>query len=259
MNWTPDGRIVYSTAVNGNADIWIVDSDGSNLRQVTDDPHADISPVISNDGTILVFLSNRSGSYGVWRMNIDGTAARELANLRDLSSPSISPDGVWVYFSAAESKTRTTVLWKVASSGGEPIQLTDKACFSPQISLDGRYILCHYPSKPDAGGRSGKLVPSIISSDGKSVVKQFSELDKTDQLPLLWTADGTGFSFVLTSKGVSNIWIQPVNGTVPEMVTDFRTDEIFRYRWSRDGSMLALEKGLKINDVMLIRDRQETY
>jgi Tol biopolymer transport system component len=38
MSWTPDGKLVYSTIASGNADIWIVNADGTASRQLTNDP-----------------------------------------------------------------------------------------------------------------------------------------------------------------------------------------------------------------------------
>ena len=254
IDWTPSGKIIYSTAANGNADVWMVDPDGSNRRQLTDDPHADFGPVASAAGDFFVFLSNRSGSNGIWRMNIDGSGLKELARLRDASSLSISPDGLWVYFSAAENKNRTSVLWRVSSNGGEPIQLTTRACLSPQVSPDGKLIVCYYPQQTETGEFTSKVRPTIISAEGEHVEKQFNDLDIASTVPLFWMNDGTGFSYVRTLNDVSNIWVQKVSGGRPYKVTDFRTDKIFRFRWSSDGKSLAFEKGLEINDIFLIRD-----
>jgi Tol biopolymer transport system component/DNA-binding winged helix-turn-helix (wHTH) protein len=253
MDWTALDEIIYSSAANGNADIWIVKSDGSDARQLTDDPHADFAPVVSPDDKHIFFLSNRSGSNGIWRMLKNGTGVTELARLRDASSLSISPDGLWVYLAAAESKTRTTVLWKIPAGGGEPVQLTNKACFMPQISPDGSQVVCYFP-EVDKENRLGLMRPSVLTSDGATVVKQFTDLSFKD-VPLFWTRDGKGISYQRTVNGVTNIFVQKIEGGPPHAVTNFQTDEIFRYRWSPDGKKLAFEKGLKINDIFMIRDK----
>jgi TolB protein len=257
MDWTPNKRIVYSNASSGNADIWIVDSNGEHVRQLTDDPKADFSPVVSPDGRFIVFISNRSGANAVMRMNIDGTNVKELFRVRDAMSPSVSPDGAWVYFTASKDQTDRSFLWKVPIDGGERTQLTDRVALFPQVSPDGKFILTHYPRRTETGTFVRPVVPTILTSETGQIVKQFPELDRLRDIPLMWTADGRGFSFVETPEGVSNIWIQKISGGVPEKVTDFQTDEIFRYRWSPDGKMLAFEKGLKVNNVVLIRDKSQ--
>jgi len=52
--------------------------------------------------------------------------------------------------------------------------------------------------------------------------------------------------------GVSNIWLQPVDGEEPRQLTDYKTDFIFSFDWSRDGKQLALSRGTEDRDVILI-------
>lgn len=89
LDWTNSDLIIYSSAVNGNADIWTVKSDGSDVRQLTDDPHADYGPTVSPDDKYIFFLSNRSGPVGIWRMLKDGTGLTQLAKLLNASSLSV--------------------------------------------------------------------------------------------------------------------------------------------------------------------------
>jgi Tol biopolymer transport system component len=69
-----------------------------------------------------------------------------------------------------------------------------------------------------------------------------------------WTPDGSGLAFVVTRGGVSNLWVQPVAGGAPSPLTDFKTDRIFNFAWSRDGRRLALARGWSSGDVVLIRN-----
>ena len=71
--WSPDGQtIVFSRDQGGNVDIYAVDVDGSNLRRLTDTPGHDTLPAYTPAGHI-VFRSTRTGSWGIWKMNGDGT------------------------------------------------------------------------------------------------------------------------------------------------------------------------------------------
>ena len=51
-----------------------------------------------------------------------------------------------------------------------------------------------------------------------------------------------------------NLWSQPLDGGPPKQVTDFKSDEIFSFAWSRDGKQLALARGVETGDVVLITD-----
>src|SRR5947209_709501 len=68
LSWTPDGRIVFTSEASGNLDLWIMDGDGGNRKQLTTDSHSDITPSVSPDGRFVVFTSNRTGADHIWRM-----------------------------------------------------------------------------------------------------------------------------------------------------------------------------------------------
>src|SRR4030095_9491720 len=71
---------------------------------------------------------------------------------------------------------------------------------------------------------------------------------------LRWMPDGRTLTFIDTINGVSNIWSLPLDGGSPKQLTDFKTDQIFWFDFSRDGKQLALSRGTQTSDVILIRD-----
>jgi Tol biopolymer transport system component len=72
--------------------------------------------------------------------------------------------------------------------------------------------------------------------------------------PLRWTADSRAVAYIDTRDGISNIWALPPDGGPPAQVTDFKTDFISAFDWSRDGRRLALSRGSQTSDVVLIND-----
>ena len=72
-SWSPDGKtIAFSREAGGNVDIYRVDVDGSNLVRLTDAIGHDTLPAYLPNGD-LVFRSARGGSWGIWKMEGDGT------------------------------------------------------------------------------------------------------------------------------------------------------------------------------------------
>jgi hypothetical protein len=71
---------------------------------------------------------------------------------------------------------------------------------------------------------------------------------------LRWTPDARALTDIDTINGVSNIWSLPLDGGPPKQLTDFKTDQIFLFDFSRDGKQLALSRGTQTSDVILIRD-----
>jgi hypothetical protein len=61
-------------------------------------------------------------------------------------------------------------------------------------------------------------------------------------------------SINVTINGVSNILLLPLDASAPKQLTDFKTDQIFWFDFSRDGKQLAVSRGIQTSDVILIRD-----
>lgn len=80
--WSPDGQsIAFVANHTGNDEIWLMNQDGGNQRQLTfNDWPWDKHPSFSPDGKQIVFYSNRTGGRQVWVMNIDGSGQTNLSN-----------------------------------------------------------------------------------------------------------------------------------------------------------------------------------
>ncbi|MEJ2555405.1 MAG: hypothetical protein P8186_04065 [Anaerolineae bacterium] len=63
-------------------DLYLMRSDGSDVRRLTDAPGPDTLPAWTPDGRI-VFRSARSGSWGIYIMNADGRDQRQIISYAD--------------------------------------------------------------------------------------------------------------------------------------------------------------------------------
>lgn len=246
--WTPGGRLVYGSTASNNSDIWIMDADGGNQKQLTYDVRREIAPVVSGDGRYIVYVSHGPGSSHVWRMDADGRNQRQLTHGRFDSLPSLSPDGRWVIYTSHDESGKLT-LWKVPIDGGAPTQLTHHTSSHPVVSPDGKLIACQYRDE-----QARRMVIAILPFQGGDPVKVFNEMPLPAWGLVRWTPDGRALTYIVTKDGVSNIWLQPLDGAKPKQLTNFNEDQIFRLAWSRDGKHLAFDRGMTINDVILISD-----
>lgn len=80
-DWSPvSEEIAFMANPGGNWDLYVVDSNGQNLRRLTDDPAIDGLPAWSPDGKWLAFLSNRSGNWGIWLLQVETGETQRLFN-----------------------------------------------------------------------------------------------------------------------------------------------------------------------------------
>ena len=99
-NWTPDGSSIMFSAVNDSeADIFFVNSDGSNLRQLEIDTILETDAQLSPDGTKIYFGGSTSTSWRIYQVKSDGTGIINLSsNLGMKPVFRLSPDGTRIAF-----------------------------------------------------------------------------------------------------------------------------------------------------------------
>lgn len=251
LSWTPDGKIVYASRESGNLDIWIMDRNGADRKQLTFDSGANYEPMVTRDGTAIVFTSTRKGEPDVWKMDIVATNPKQLTTGANASWPQTSPDGRWVVYKSYKSGKRT--LWRVSIDGGAPMQITDKYTGWPAYSPDGKLIACEYWDE-QLGTR---ISLAILSADGGAPVKLFpwppvSGLSASLPRVIAWHPDGKSIAYADNQGSVGNIWSQAIDGSALKQLTKFDADRIFWFDWSRDGKELALARGTAASDVVMI-------
>ena len=91
---SPNGEWVAFTTLGGREDLFVVKSDGSGYRQITDDAFRDRGPRWSPDGTKIAFYSDRSGRYETWTIRPDGSGLEQLTRTTGAARTEVtwSPD-----------------------------------------------------------------------------------------------------------------------------------------------------------------------
>lgn len=250
VSWTPDGRTVYVTAMGGHRDIWIMNSDGSNRKQLTSNAEQNFEPSVSPDGRYIAFYSTRAGRGDLWRIDIDGGNPRQLTHGLLTWQPSWSPDGQWIFFLTYPDWK----IWKAPLEGGSPVAVTDHRSYRPVISPDGKQMACFYSDSRAEGSFESVYHLAILPVEGGPPLRTFPFRggdDPTFSL-LQWTPDGRAILYNATTHNVSNIWSQPVDGGTPKQVTNFKDASINSFAWSRDGHWLACSRGTITSDAVLI-------
>lgn len=237
--WTPNGQLVYSSTASGNTDVWIMQPDGTEQRQLTVNAGVNGSPATTSDNHYIVFVSNRTGSFQVWRMNMDGSNQTQLTSGSAKTYPAVTPDGKWVIYNSTDNWH----LWKVSIDGGVPQQLTDFVATTPSVSPDGKMIAC-------IGRDESKRRLLVLPVDGGAPVREMEFFGWLSRIQ--WMNDGNGVIYAGERNGRTAIIKQLLNGSLTEEPLKLETDELFDFGYSPDGRSFALTRGGWLNDLVLI-------
>lgn len=249
ISWTPDGRIVYSSAESGNWDIWIMNADGTGQKQLTLDAGIDHSPTVSTEGLYIVFVSSRAGSLNLWRMEIDGRNVQQLTNGGGEYTPQCTSDG-WVMYTSWD--TGQPRLWKVPINGGASVQVTKADMKDAAVSPDAQSIVCQYLGDP----RSGWKVAVFPLKGNQDTPAMTLNVPATSWQVVRWMPDGRAVTYLDTQNDVYNVWSRQVSTGATKRLTGFNSDRIFSYDLSRDGKRLACVRGALLANAVHISRSQ---
>jgi Tol biopolymer transport system component len=148
-------RIVYQSTAGGDAEIVIMNGDGTGQTPLTNNTAFDGDPKFNRAGNKIVFTSNRDGNNEIYIMDADGKNPVNITkNAASDSDPAFSPDGSKIVFVSDRNRTGPSLpseleIYVMNVNGSEPTRLTNNAAFDgdPVFSLDGRRVI--YSSRQD--------------------------------------------------------------------------------------------------------------
>ncbi len=124
-------RIVFGrTRPAHGRDLFLLDRESGALRQLTDDGALDLDPTFTPDGDAVIFASDRSGVFNLYRLDLASGETVQLTNvLTGAFQPDVSPDGTWL-------------AWTTYSSYGFDVAA------APLASLEPRPASVHVEQRP---------------------------------------------------------------------------------------------------------------
>lgn len=208
-SWSPDGsQLVFVSDVEGHSDIWVIDVDGSNLRNLTQDEAQDHSPAWSPDGHWIVFASLRDSLYWeLYVMRPDGADLQRLTWWEDASdlSPSWSPDGTKLTF--ASKRDGNWEIYTMDRDGGNLARLTNNPAddTNPAWAPDGSRIAF-------VSTRDGYAEIYVMSITGAQTMNISNAPYSSEHGPT-WSPDGSRLAFYSDRDGSWNIHVMASDGS----------------------------------------------
>jgi len=210
--------LVFARRVNGSYyNLFIIDDDGKNEKQITSGNWIDYPHSWSSDGSRILFSSDRSGNWDIYSIDPDGNSMIQLTSDSAVDfGPSISPDGTRIVFYS--NRTGFHELYLMNPDGGNVTQLTslgiDTDEMDPSWSPDGRRIAF-------TSMYNGYRNLYIINSDGSSTVPTSITSNTNASYRYwwpTWTPDGTKI-FCVQSVSRYDVYVIYLDGSYQGVVT----------------------------------------
>ncbi len=170
---SPDGtKIAFASARGGAAmDIYVVNRDGSGLRQLTSNPTIDNSPRWSPNGTQIAFVSDRSGNPKIFTMSADGLQQQALPTGcgrcdRPAWAPSLT--GLMIAYTAQTGAGHDIEVYDFSTQKTHRLTNGEGTNESPTFAPNGRHVMFFTT-------RWGKPQIAVVDIDGNNL-KQMTRL-----------------------------------------------------------------------------------
>jgi Tol biopolymer transport system component len=288
-----DGTLIVQRLDSSGSNLYVLDGEGREVRQLTSSSSDDFSPFWVPGTSSLLFgrFSIERGTANVWRMDLDGGNQRQLTfgDASEFHGGRVLSDGRFVY--VVDDVPERTYLLPV--EGGEPTFLVEGngVLISPDERLvgyaqlresDGRFRrfgvirevgsedeLSVFPTEglglvgpewmPDSDAVTFRV------RDGEQGLVRVA-VDDPRPVPFLefpgpgrivdheWAPDGSHLLLWIRADDVVNVWRAEADGSDLRPITDFRTGEVGRARWSVDGETLYFTLESTEEDIVLVSD-----
>ena len=216
--FSPDGsRIAFVSQRDGNAEIYVMNADGTGTTRVSNDPQPDGRPSFMPDGQSLVFHSSRTaGKQEIWAVNVDGTALTQLTRDSVNSSPAVSPDGQIIAYVSTRNKDGD--IWLMNRDGTNQRQFTrspQQRESEPRFLRDGTLV---YLAERREGNRTVQQVIRADLATGATTaitgtdlaIASFAVSPAGDLLALVVNAEPQN-----RRNPVYRVYVQPVGSATP--------------------------------------------
>jgi Tol biopolymer transport system component len=187
----PVTQLAFASVADGNAEIYVINYDGTGSTRLTENSAADLEPAWSPDCARIAFTSDRDGNAEIYVMNADGSnPVRVTDNPGSDSQPTWSPDGSKIAFTSDRDGNRQIYLMNDDGSG--VVNLTNDGAddTDPAWSPDGTRIA--FSSTRDGDPSYPGLY--VMNADGSGVTRLTTDPSVVDIQPA-WSPDGAWLAF----------------------------------------------------------------
>ncbi len=190
-SFSPQGdKIVFVRKIEDCRQIFIINTDGSGEKCLSNPDFDEYDPAFSPDGSQIAFVSKREGTFAITIMNANGIKIRDLALQKGkIRFPAFSPNGKFVAYVAYENELPGLYMIKSNGRGLRNIIQGKVVDSRPQFTPDGSKIIFLARQR---GMKYSDVC--VINKNGKQFKNLTIDLNYINQYPSI-TPDGKSIVF----------------------------------------------------------------
>ncbi len=247
-SFSPDRKEI---AFVSGGDIWTVPAEGGSASLMVSHQATESRPMYSPDGSQLAFVSNRTGAGDIYVLDLRSGQLKRIT-FDDFGDQldGWSRDGKWLYFSSSSRDINYSDVYRVAASGGMPMQVSaDRytAEYFAAPSPDGSAVA--FAARGTAWGQWWRHGRSHLDETEiwlkKGDVYQAITSRGAKQLWPMWHPSGNRLFYMSDRSGDENIWVQDIGGKAKPL-TNFTKGRVLWTSISQDGKEILFERDLRI-------------
>lgn len=247
--WAAEGSILYSSSASGRRELWLVDTDGKNARQLTINANAAFGLSVSPTNGAIVFGATENNRIFLKIADPDGTNIRPLTDFGEDVYPNWTADGSSVIFQRGLNNKLVT-LWRISTNDRNLVQLTETHGSHPAVSPDGTQTAFYFMDhETDGQWRVGL----ISNADGTAIGKLTFPIPITERR-MRWHPNGDFLSQIFYKGEDINLLLLSISGGEPKIFNNIGKGDVNWFEWSRDGKQVAVSHSTETHDVVLLED-----
>lgn len=212
---------------------------------------------VSPDGKYVAYSLLANGKYSLWTKHLaTGSRVQIVAPVEatNMSPHFFSHDGSYVYYFQQDEQNPQGVLFQVAVLGGDSKKILTNVQSTVALSPDGRQLA--FGRYLPAATQQYELWLANADGTNQRKLSTFSEPSYWSGFGLAWSPDSRALVYRDRRGDVSNLWRQPLDGAQPAQITDFKSEIIRYFSYSRDGKQIVMSRGNVTRDAVLITDEK---
>lgn len=251
-----NGKIIFQSNRNGSSGLFVMNADGSDLRELTSSPGNAYSPDTNNglipspDGKQIAFFFDNDGVGGIRVINIKSGYLSDLAKDKgNVDSFAWSPNGKQIAFVAerdtilldANRDLWTSNIYVMNADGTQVRRLTVDNATSQYGTLswspDGKKLAFGMSSKVPSGGFFSVGIHLISISDAK--LTALTRASGLVQDGPTWSPDGKHIMYFVTGSMLGNIYVMNADGSNQVALSNDSLGIVLNASWSPNGNHIV--------------------